>query len=333
MPDDTALLQQEVAALNAAGRGRLDLSARQYTISDTLTLTAGLTVQGAASGTPDLVTTSPTAPIFNVQTRFPCTFRDVWLDALVPRQAGGMGIILGLPGAMNGFSRLENVTMVGQYIGVLSQNAFGWVIRDSYLVNTVTDAVQIRNQVSADTGDNLINGCVFDSRVPGSCAIRWFSGGGLRVTDCKILGHGYGLVVQQTNDGTTSDFLIDANSVENQAAIGVLFTQLPGVTQFLQNVQVSGNQFANCGQSAVAVLTPGPWLRVLQVLGNVMVLLPQSTGVNLQGGTIGLVDQNCLVGSNQGEIGLILPPTITLGPTNVIHGVTTPIIRLPQPSA
>jgi hypothetical protein len=66
---------------------------------------------------------------------------------------------------------------------------------------------QIRNQVSADTGDNLINGCVFNSRLPGSCAIPWFSGGGLRVTDCKILGHDYALVVQQTNDGTTSDFL------------------------------------------------------------------------------------------------------------------------------
>jgi hypothetical protein len=203
------------------------------------------------------------------------------------------------------------------------------VIRDSYLVNTVTDAVQIRNQVSADTGDNLINGCVFNSRLPGSCAIRWFSGGGLRVTDCKILGHDYALAVQQTNDGTTSDFLIDSNSIEHQAASGLMFAQLPGVTQFLNNVQVYGNQFAGCGESAIAVLTSGPWLRVLQVLGNAIVLLPHSAGVNLQGGTVGLVDQNCLVGSNQGEIGIILPATITLGPTNVISDVTTPIIHLP----
>jgi len=234
---------------------------------------------------------------------------------------------------MNGFSRLDNVTIVGQSVGVQSQNAFGWVIRDSYLVNTVTDAVQIRNQVNADTGDNLIHGCVFNSTIPGSCAIRWLSGGGLRVTDCKIIAHDYAFVVQQTNDGPTSDFLIDSNSIESQAAIGLMFARPPGVTQFLSNVQIYGNQFANCAQSAIAVLTSGPWLRVIQMLGNVIDMLPNSTGVNLQGGTVGLVDHNCLVGSNQGEIGIILPPTITLGPSNVITNVTTPTIHLPQPSA
>lgn len=153
-------------------------------------------------------------------------------------------------------ARLTRCRFGGFYNNVSFEQFEYAVIETCMFEDSVNYGLYVRNTVTADQGDMAVIGCSFShsgahSRVQGS-AIRWESGGGLRVQDSKINArvgqYDYGVDLAHSS-GATGVLVITGSSIENLAVNGVLVALTSTAT--FRNVVIVGNEFADCGDVAV----------------------------------------------------------------------------------
>lgn len=281
--------------------GMLVFPSKPVYISGQVTFHKPVILQGS-SPLAEIRITSPTGDVLRFEGSEPVRVSDLRVSTTVMREVGAAGIVLSGPGGpiTNRMSVIERVFVIGQSIGIHAFNVMGMKVRDCYIVDSRHVGIQIYNPGSIDTGDNLIDGCIFDTGQPAIAAIRWYTGGGVRITNNKILSHAYAFLMQLTNDdypeplGGTSNLIISHNSFENQSSDSIRLEQLGDKT--FHNVQILGNQIISWGGHAVNIASPGPWLMDFQIVSN-DIHTPEGTHpVMLYGGRGGMVALNSFKG-------------------------------------
>jgi hypothetical protein len=277
--DSTEILQ----ALAKHNNGALLLPDYPLYISQGIIFERPVWLQGK-SGRSAIYTMNPVGHMLLFATYGPVRISDLVVGAIVPREEGWAGIEITGEGqnGFNGFSSIERVTVHDHSVLVSLVNVAGFHLRDSYIVNSIHTGLTIDNPLSHDTGDNLIEGCIFDNHRPGTAAIAGHTSGGLRITNNKILSHDYGFVLNFSDVGSTSDIILSDNSIENQL-IGCVRFRNEG-SKIFENVQIHGNQMVTTGADCIGIETPGPWLSDIDISGNILHTLPGNHQIVLHGG-------------------------------------------------
>ena len=273
--DDTAAIQAAHDALPAQG-GRIHFPHGKYLVSSTITISKPVTLSGEGSGdhtggqgslntgttyTPTaqgsvVLTTSQTIDVFVVNASgFAATDLAVVNTASTAPTAGtGIRITKG------DCAHLTRVRTAGFWNNISYEQSEYPTITDCLFIDPVNYGLWLRNTVTPDAGDMSILGSVFSfsgsvSRTA-AAAIRWESGGGLKMTGCKInMGPGggigkftYGLNLAAGTNVSTSVFAITGNSFENTTAAAILARPQDATGQ-ISTISIGNNEFANCGVS------------------------------------------------------------------------------------
>lgn len=285
--DDSAEIQ---AALDAGESAVVLFPPGEYIVSSPLTVGAGTTLLGSGRGTTGgakITTSSTTNDMFQVSGDG-VHISDMWLNRPFPSTPTNGAAIKLIDGT---HAHIERVRIQNFYYGVNSVDAYVWWIVDCHIVNQYQYGIWVRNTASVDQGDDIVHGCTFENSVSGISAVRFESGGGLRLTNNKILTHDYGLDLQLADGATTVDLLIESNSIENQEVSAVrLGRQGAGL---FSNVVIVGNQIANPSSSG-SLVASGAGIGRLTIQGNVLAGTGTNTAVDLDGTTDSVVAGNTM---------------------------------------
>lgn len=243
-----------------ASTGICQLGAQTYTLSSAATINRPLIMRGQGDATKIVVPSTQDGIV--IATTGPVVLQDFTVTATAPK-TGGYGIKFNSTG-LNVNSRLSNLQIQNQYIGIGMLNAYFWMIRETDVEGSVLIGIEVANPLLPDAGDSLITGCTFLSTYPAN-AILQRSGGGLKLIGNKILSHanGYGMAM----DGMTSVLVITGNSIEGQSACPIILTQAAGGVFSL--VTITGNEFGVSSGGIGISVAGSSWCDRIVVTGNV----------------------------------------------------------------
>ena len=189
-------------------------------------------------------------------------------------------------GGSNTGSKFQNIQINGAFIGIQFFNAAYWSIINCVInATSVTGAssIFVADAVSPDAGDSTITGSTLQPG-PGGFGVKWFTGGGIRIINNKILGNTMlaGLFFQLASGASTGDILIANNSIEGfqaSSSVGIGFAR-SGATGSLGNITINSNQFS---APFICVNHPtdanGTWSSLMIVTGNICALNATAGGV------------------------------------------------------
>jgi len=269
---DTAALQAAFDAVTTTG-GRVMLRQGTYVLNSTLTLSKPTILQGAGKGDftqaggTVLSVASGTAYGLTVAAHG-CTVSDLAVintSGTAPTAGAGIRITSGDAVA------ISRVKVSGFWNGLQIEQGRHYTITDSHFTDSVNYGAYLRNTAGGqgDFGDCTFHGCFFNayttSRVA-AAAIRWESGGGLKIVGCKTNGNMDTLGQSQTigvdvavADGiSTSVFVVTGSSFEGIASGGapIVVKQSGTGTGNFSKVVITGNEFlAGAGIRIVGTAT------------------------------------------------------------------------------
>lgn len=249
--DDTTAINNAIAAINSAGCGVLYFPCGTYLVSAGLTaITAPCLVLGDGRAGLDAITgsiseihfTHATQSLFTVSSEN-VSFRGLALYCSATATAGA-GITVSGGGNM---ALYEWLSVVGFYVNIDIQEGAIWAMRDCYIRQSHKYGVKIRNVSTPDGGDWSMVGCYLtDGANSSDAAIRIESGGGGRISSCKVNGNSsgfnHGIDVAIPNGVNTSDLQLENNSIENFRGDGIRVITASGGT--FGHVTMVGNQVA-----------------------------------------------------------------------------------------
>lgn len=263
--DDTAAIQDALAAVPAAG-GVLYFPAGRYKYTGTtLTLDRRITVEGEGAGIHfaengwgvngeiSLTTidfNSGTLPLFDV-TEHGCAFKNVALRNTVTTPSAGCGILVSANGDR---TRYENVTIDGFYTDVDVQAGSAHTFTGCMFIGPVLYGIKLRNILIPDGGDHFITDCYIGTHLSraATSAIRIESGGGVKIVNTKIntflVANSWqnGIDLAVADNVVTSDLLVSNCSIEGYSGIGIKGTTSATNSKW-GNIILSGNQFLAFG--------------------------------------------------------------------------------------
>lgn len=221
----------------------------------------GLSIDlGTNTARTQITCASSNAPLFTV-TSFGCSFADVQLintSGSTPT-AGSAAISVTAGGTMMTF---ERCSFVGFYINVDMQDGWGYKFDTCWFWDSIKYELKMQHTDQPDAGDQSLVSCIFSPTNHGpDAAIRWESGGGLKMTNCKI--NGTGILAQQYTTGIdchfdsiqTSVLLISNCSLENVSGDMIKVTT-SGTTPRMALINIVGNEIAlgaNSGGHAINI--------------------------------------------------------------------------------
>lgn len=233
--DDTAAIQAALSAVPASG-GVVYFPAGTYKTTGGLTVAAPTWLLGGGRGNytganavSKVTCTSATASLFTVSkdgTRF-TGLALVNTAGTTPTAGAGITVSGTDSGDLNVY---EHLFIDGFYINVDIQDGAQWVMDDCFLFGPVQYGLKIQHVDLVDGGDMAVsNSCFYAAHGRNAAAaIRQESGGGLRVTNCKINTYigapgefAYGLDVTIASSVTTAVLLVSNTSIENITANAV----------------------------------------------------------------------------------------------------------------
>jgi len=280
--NDTSAINSAVAALVAAGGGVLYFPKGTYRTTGGHTLSVACTVLGDGLAVTSLTTVTGTATVFTI-TSDSVTIRDLSISHLGTSTSGA-----GIAVTSNGVQcRFMCLTVYGFHTNIDIQYGAEWLIHGCRLVGNAQMVYNVRVAhplYSGDWGDSGISDStlVRDSAGgAGSTAhIYQTSGGGLRITGCKLNG---GVVdgLRVAMDGFVTGVLtVTGNSIENFSGAGVKVDITGSGTNFV-NGTITGNEVVAFVGGAIGVrLTSsgGANLSNFTIVGNAF---GAATGVSL----------------------------------------------------
>lgn len=267
---DTAAIQAAHDALPSTG-GVIQLGAGNFALTSTgLTFTKPVHLRGAGAGTYE---SGGTRLQLNSTTATALTLSGAGFkvsDLCVEntsstRPTAGAGILA----TDSDFARFNNVTVIGFWNGIQVDAGYYYTVDSCAILNPRNYGCYFRNTASGqfDHGDQgVVNSTItkYGDTVAGGTAIRWESGGGLRVIGCKINGWtqpGYtstqrfarGIHLAVADGVSTSVFPIVGNSIENCTTSFVEANCAgPANTGEISKIVVTGNEIGIGGVGVVA---------------------------------------------------------------------------------
>lgn len=163
-------------------------------------------------------------------------------------RTGTGGTVVGVQmgaGEQGQAQRATDNTFIGFDTAIDVQSGVAGLISRNNIRASKTYGIRMRNLVNSDAGDWTIDdNTISNSGLSyGSAGIRYESGGGLRISNNKILSFDYGIDQQFPDGSATVDLLITTNSIENQH-IGCVRTGRSGTTGSLSTVTITANELA-----------------------------------------------------------------------------------------
>lgn len=258
--DDTAAIQAAITAAEASG-GVVYFPVGNYICSSTLNVTGTITIKGAGAGSADHLLSALTRLTFattstdglNISAGG-CTLEDLVVINTSGAETAGAGIHV----TQGSYMHLSRVGIRGFYDNLAIDVGIYYTIEASYLLNCVRYAAHIQNTSVADAGDGFIgSGTVIWPRSTGSTsAIRWESGGGLKVEGIKVNsntgGFAKGIDAAIADGATTSVFVVDGNSVEGCTTTAISVTQ-QGTTGVFGKVIITANEIGPAGTTPTGI--------------------------------------------------------------------------------
>lgn len=212
-------------------------------------------------------------------------------------------------------SYVSHAWIHGYYDNLRIEGGCYYYVSESFFNAPVRYGIFVSNASAPDAGDAVIHAVGIDAtgsaRTSSTAGIRWESGGGLRISDSKIVGQ-VGQGQFQTGidfavaDGvTTSDLFVQGTSIENTSGTHVKFERA-GTTGVVQLVQVQNSQFQGPTPTIIAW---GPGYSGGLMSGNVSDgNYTDTTGAVIRNGS-----GSCVVGENLWLAGVITPVHIESG--------------------
>jgi hypothetical protein len=229
--DDTAAVNSAIAALNTATSGVLYFPAGTYKCTAALTtITAQALILGDGHGYADthggggseVRQTSATAVLFTV-TGVGTRFLNIGLRCTAATPSAGSGIH-----ASADFVRYDNVAVSNFYDCIDHNDGGAFKIDGCWIVGPVRYGVRVRDVSSPDGGDQAFsNSWFYADQRNSTSAIRLESGGGTKITNCKInkfvSGHQFthGIDVTVASGITTTILNVTNCSIENYTGDGI----------------------------------------------------------------------------------------------------------------
>ena len=309
--DDTTALQNAVNAAETLGSPStsnggavLDLPPGFCIVSGAITVTKPLAIVGAGAGAGSsgagdsggtvIRTNSVTADVFTVTTNDAVTFDNFAIDAAGTVKTAGAGIaITGADSAhYNLASRISRMKISTMYDAVRFGDAYGWVLRDSTMLDFRHDGVLFT--ASATFPDGTGGGVSATNNIfwplntgaTANAGIEIQGGGVTSIIGNKFLGSPYGVLLNLLQ-GPTGALHIIGNALEENRTANIALTQGTSGKEYA-NVQIVGNEINNIlntpsiGQLYVGTGTPTTkpkWIQNIAITGNTF-----STQDNITGG-------------------------------------------------
>ncbi len=196
-------------------------------LAEPLVITDGQTVTGAGVGKTVFVTHFATGAAIICATGLvprvqPCVFRDFSIDTAVPRIAGAGILVIGIPAPINII--IENVHIQNQpdCVRFNSGVAFSFLHSVCSHVGANGNGVIIQNVDEPDAGDSVIDDVLFnDNYGHALAAIYHIDSGGLNIVNVKVLGFGYGYILDILAGRNTGQLDIAHSSFEHQRVVSL----------------------------------------------------------------------------------------------------------------
>ena len=151
---------------------------------------------------------------------------------------------------------VEHCTINAEQNGITIKNSFLCSVKDCYIIHAQKGIAIISDNV--DTGDNYVTGNTFDcSDGTSKSALEFYSGGGIRFINNKVLSYDTGINIVST--GQTSVMIIDGNSFEN----GKTSLNLNNTSSY-GRIVFSNNQITKCKITLLKNTSE------VQIIGNVI---------------------------------------------------------------
>ena len=287
--DDRSAIMKARDAAYAAG-GVLFFPAGKYRISDSILFNRPIRIQGVTksgglhnnqsgglvaknrlgpiqTSSEIVVTNGKNGFVFDQQsdeTKASLSFESITMSGTVAPGSATGGAFIVIRGMLQG-AVIRECTFYGGYVQVDVQSGYYQVITGCHFSAPQIAGIKTGNTVRTDTGDFTVLGCTFNSgtfnTISGSDstkAIWWYSGGGMRVIDCKFdaaefnNAHAFVYEVYCANTlDPTSDIMISNNSFENWSISAIY---MRGITSpYVRNIHITANQFAPVGSTGSAI--------------------------------------------------------------------------------
>jgi hypothetical protein len=257
--DDTTAIASAVTALNSAGGGVIYFPAGTYVTSGGFVFTTPAVIMGDGCGDgfgtfaqSTVTCTSATAKLFDLQEAGSQCKDILLLNTAGSTPSNGAGIYLTNAEG----SRITRTVVAGFYINFDYQDGYFWHLTDSTSFSPIQYGARLRSVALPDGGDATIMGCNFLTDITSTAAIFAQSGGGVKITNCKINayftgGHTDGIVLDVLSTTQTSIFIVHGCSIENCVQTG--FKARNTTTGLWFYITLSATEFGVLGTTYPAV--------------------------------------------------------------------------------
>lgn len=295
---DTTNIQNAINSLGTAG-GDVNLQGSYYELTATgITIANPIRLRGVGAWGPAgypiygtwLYSNSATATAITV------TAGGVVIEnILIANSAGatsGYGIqVTGASASSPSTVYIHRCNIDNYYDAIVFANACEFsTIASCEIINPVRYGIHIANSDNVDMGDNIILDTKVITTPSATSAIRWESGGGLRILGCKLLGAFTTAVdIALAGGANTSNIFVHNNSMEAITGTGVKLWQQSAGSGSVGNIQILGNEFL--GTSLTPCVDWGEGFSNGIIADNVA--STAGTGITLENGSGGLtIGQN-----------------------------------------
>lgn len=271
--DDTLAMQAWLDSASAAG-GVLNLPPGKYLVPNGgLMCSAPVQIVGAGTGTYETATggsrilcSSATANLLTLSAPGSVVSGVTFENTADTRPTAGAALLA----TDFDWGRIERCMFIGFWNQVQVDAGYFYSIRDSAFLRPVNYGAYMRNTTAGQTdhGDQIVEGCNFSKygdTIDGATAIRWESGGGLRIVGCKAnagtqpgytsTGFWTGCVSLHLTGGATSVFVVTGCSWEGYLADAIKISGESGTT--FGKATITGNEFLSSGSGGACLKADG----------------------------------------------------------------------------
>lgn len=232
---------------------------------------------------------------------------------------------------------VDKCQILGFSTNIHFENCDFFVVENTLVNKVFNYGIVVENQGNVDSGDSLIHGCIFqggaDNTNPPKALIKYRSGGGLKITDNKLLLGQVGIQTLLPSNVGTGVLIISGNSVEGQSVHCLQMGYETGATNsFFIRTIINGNEFLanNCTGDGVVIdgsIIPNSMTDIL-FQGNHVTGVPSSlNAVNVNGITNLLISGNEIHGGSNGILIGSYVQNIKVPNDNIILKATSTSIR------
>lgn len=313
--DDTTALQ---TAINLAITRSIPfyLPGGTYKITAPLTVTGPLTIIGA--GRANSIISLASAILDGIQVSIAGgTAQFIFEKFQIKGQAGATaGDLIKLTSTAAGptiEAHFRDLYFLNGFQGFHSVSFASWHVESCLFQSQTLNSAVIEDQLNLDGGDNFFTSNTMIGGGSG-VAVKHVSAGGLRLAFNKITAYDYGYFVALAAGAATSQTFIVGNSIEGNTFAALRFIKDAGVGYGA--VTISANQL-HVDDSGICIdmsdASSAGWLSRVQIVGNIIELNANATGINL-GSVSGFgVTSNYIAGGGGTTNGIVIGATCALG--------------------